>query len=136
MQWRIKLFSPNRVIQVHRRIDYTFVGFGLIEDEVVVDDVGLTLLVNFHKNLARSKIKQGLQSSIILSTLAEFKSLPAQITDQNTLKKYISRLQLHLSACICSYEILSKNEISWMIEAKDAQFFTESTGTIITECTR
>ena len=89
-------------------MNYSFVAFGAIEGEVLVDNVGMLLLMNYNKKLAPSKLNDVMFIEIIRCTQEEMLTVTKGDATTNEIAAIqYKRATLLLSSCICMFEILS-----------------------------
>lgn len=110
-------------------------AFGAIDNEILIDNVGMLLLINYHKRLARSKMNESLLLLIIHSCTAEME-LMSRIENptKEITEPMAKRGSLLLSSCICYFEVLRENELLWNIEDNTSNSIVESLLNICKYC--
>lgn len=110
-------------------------AFGAVENEVIVDGVGMTLLVNYNRRLAKSKMDENLYIDIIKMTSVEIKNVAkAENFTKESAMQLARKAQVLLCATITMHETLKENELLWNIDDSLGDQITDSLMGVVQDC--
>jgi hypothetical protein len=114
---------------------YSFVAFGAVEGEVIVDGVGMLLLMNYNKRLAKSRLNEVFFLHILQATDAQIKaSLEPEAFAKEQILGQVRKVSLLISTSICMFEVLRENYLLSGLEEDISQSLSDALLNICKEC--
>lgn len=109
--------------------------FGAIENEIVIDGVGMLLLVNYHSRLAKSKQNETYFMMVVDAAAAEMDFIAkAENLSKDVAAPIARKANLLMSSCICFFELMKENELIWNMDDTASNHIVETLLSISKNC--